>query len=92
MDGPITPGKWILPTTAPMTIIPPPAPATGFRSSELAGLVAAAAAIGSGQIPPNLAPYVATLAGIYAICRTLLKLAHLWGYAKGIPDLPEEKP
>ena len=64
-------------------------PSPGYKSSELFTILAAAGGISSGQIPANLAPYVAALVGIYSICRTVLKIAHAWGYAKTVPDLPE---
>ena len=67
-------------------------PKPGFQSSEFAATVASAIAIGSGFVPPNYQPLVAGLVGVYAACRTLLKVVHALGYAKQVPDLPDVNP
>lgn len=63
-------------------------PASGYKSSELAVTVATALPLILGCIPSSYAPLVAALGGLYVASRTLLKVAHTLGYAKGIPDLP----
>lgn len=67
-------------------------PAPGFKSSEFLATIAAIVALGAGAIPPQYAPLVASVVGVYVACRTLLKAAHALGYAKQIPDLPALPP
>lgn len=65
-----------------------PVPAAGFKSTEFATMLATLVALAVGAVPPQYAPLVAGVAGVYMACRTLLKAAHALGYAKQIPDLP----
>lgn len=67
---------------------PIPVPAAGFKSTEFTSTVVAVVAIAAGLVPPQYAPIVASLIGVYAACRTVLKAVHALGYAKAIPDLP----
>lgn len=64
-------------------------PVTGYKSSELAVTVATAVPLILGLVPPNYAPLVAAIGGVYVAARTLLKVVHALGYAKALPDLPQ---
>ena len=70
---------------------PPPPPKSGATSTEfwLTGIVSAWAAFS----PMVLAPYSilipAGAIGLYTIARTVLKVAHMLGQAKALPDLPD---
>lgn len=62
----------------------------GYKSSEFITTVGTMVSIASGLVPPQYAPIVAGIGGVYVAARTLLKIVHSMGYAKNIPDLPGE--
>lgn len=64
-------------------------PTSGFKSSEFLTMVGTLVSIGGNFIPPQYAPMVAGVAGVYIAARTLLKTIHAMGYAQAIPDLPD---
>lgn len=64
-------------------------PTSGFKSSEFLTTIGTMVALGSNLIPPQYAPIVAAVGGVYVAARTLLKAVHAMGYAKNVPDLPE---
>lgn len=79
------------PATQPQQVTQPEA---GIKSSEhlWTGIGAAFPIIMSmtGNLPPATAAKVsAAIIGIYVIARTALKMAHVFGLAKNIPDLPD---
>ena len=77
----------------PVTEVPVvPTPKPGWQSTEFAAAVLAAVGIPALSVPPQYLPYVVGIAAIYIICRTVLKAAHAYGYAKEVPDLPPLPP
>lgn len=76
-------------TEVPSPVQPvPAAPAPGYKSTELWTTIATVVPIALGLIPPQYAPIVAAVSGVYVAARTLLKAVHAMGYAKAVPDLP----
>lgn len=75
-------------TETPTPVVVTNAPKAGFKSSELYATIATALPIALGLIPPQYAPIVAAVSGVYVAARTLLKAVHAMGYAKQVPDLP----
>lgn len=68
--------------------VPAAAPSKGLISSEFIATIASVVMLGVGLVPAQYAPVIAGLVGVYVACRTLLKAAHVLGFAKQIPDLP----
>lgn len=76
---------------APAAIAAAPAatPKQGALSTEFGATIVTGVALALGAVPPQYGPIVAGLVGVYVACRTLLKAAHVLGYAKQVPDLPD---
>lgn len=72
----------------PTPMIVPTTPQPGYKSTELYATIATVVPIAMGLIPPQYAPIVAAVSGVYVAARTLLKAVHAMGYAKSLPDLP----
>lgn len=78
--------------TAPSPPVPVSTPKPGWQSTEFATTLVAAIALASGAIPERYAPIAAAIAGLYVACRTALKMLHVSGFAKNVPDLPALPP
>lgn len=76
-------------TEVPTPVVVQNTPNPGFKSTELYTTLATAITIGAGLVPPQYAPIVAAISGVYVAARTLLKAVHAMGYAKKLPDLPQ---
>ena len=63
-------------------------PTSGVKTSEFWVTVGSVLPLILNLIPPQYAPYVAAVGGVYTIARTLLKAVQAQGYAKNVPDLP----
>lgn len=72
--------------------LPTSAPSAGFKSTEFISMAATAAAMAMNVVPEKYAPLMVGLVGVYVACRSLLKAAHVLGYAKQVPDLPDVPP
>lgn len=68
--------------------LPTTAPKSGFVSSEFVATVLGMIALMVPGIPDQYMPLIAAIVGVYAACRTLLKVLHTMGYVKSVPDLP----
>lgn len=75
-------------TEVPTQATAMPTPQPGYKSTELYATIATVVPIAMGLIPPQYAPIVAAVSGVYVAARTLLKAVHAMGYAKSLPDLP----
>lgn len=75
-------------TEVPVPVVVNNVPQPGYKSTELWTTVATVVPIAMGLIPPQYAPIVAAVSGVYVAARTLLKAVHAMGYAKSLPDLP----
>lgn len=65
-----------------------PKPQSGLVSSEFIAAITSMAGVILGAVPDKYVPLVGGIVGLYVACRTLLKVVHVLGYAKQVPDLP----
>lgn len=64
-------------------------PAPGYKSTEFLSAVTVVAGMVFNAVPEKFAPLAAAVVSVYMACRTLLKVLHVLGYAKQVPDLPD---
>ena len=63
-------------------------PKAGWQSTELYVTLVTMAQLAIPAIPEQYHALIAAVGGVYVAARTLLKVVHTLGYAKGVPDLP----
>lgn len=79
-------------TTAAVAVVESDKPSRGWSTTEFLTIALTIIGVASTTIPPQYANASVVLAGVYAVCRTILKIVHSLGMAAAIADLPEIPP